>query len=83
MERIKEIDREEVDRTIGEEVKMERRDLKAKLDDLLHKEEISWNQNGNSKLFHRIVSQNKMNKMITKLERQDGTISGKGGGNFS
>ncbi|KAM7473290.1 hypothetical protein LguiB_020533 [Lonicera macranthoides] len=46
--------------------------------------EVSWNEkakvrgvtewDANSKLFHRIVNQRKVNKFISKLEREDGSV---------
>lgn len=58
--------------------------MREKFGDIVRKEEISWNQkakmkgvrecDGNSRLFHRIVNNKKVNKMISKLEREDGSI---------
>ena len=63
---------------------VERRELREKFGDLVLKEEISWNQkakirgvrewDGNSKLFHWVVNNKKVNKMISKLEKKDGSI---------
>ena len=84
LKRIQEIDKEEVRGVLREEVVIERRELKEKLGDVLLKEEVSWNQkakvkgvvewDANSKLFHRIINQKKVNKLICKLEKEDGSI---------
>ena len=65
-------------------MKEERNELREKFGDLVLKEETSWNQkvkvigvrewDGNSKLFHRIANSKKGNKMICKLEREDGSF---------
>ena len=84
LDRIKKIDEEETRGDIGVDLIRVRRELRKKFGDLVLKEEISWNQkakmkgviewDGNSKLFHRIVNQKKTNKMIYKLEKEDGSV---------
>ncbi|KAM7498116.1 hypothetical protein LguiA_022530 [Lonicera macranthoides] len=84
LERIQNIDKLEVRGILGEELKKERQDLREIFGELVLREEISWNQkakvrgvrewDGNSKLFHRVVNNKKINKIISKLEKDDGSI---------
>ena len=74
LKRIGEIDAIENSGLMEEELKIERAELKGKFEGILMQEDISWNQkakirgvrewDGNSRLFHRIMSQKKVNIMI-------------------
>ena len=58
--------------------------MKDKLEKLILKEEISWRQkarikwvwewDNNSKLFHKVVNFRKGNKLINKLEKDNGNV---------
>lgn len=85
MKRIGELDEEEFLGDIKASGRRERGELKRIMEDLILGEEISWNQKAktkgviewddNSKLFHRIVSGRKANKLINKIESAEGGIT--------
>ena len=87
LDRIQKIDELETRGILREDLINEMRGLREKFGELLLKEEISWNKkakvrgvrewDGNSKLFHlfrRVVNSKKVNKMNSKLEKEDGCI---------
>jgi len=84
MKRIEELDKEDFLGNIEASGRRERGELKRRMEELILREDISWNQkakskgviewDNNSKLFHRIASGRKVNKLINKIENAVGVV---------
>ena len=84
LKRVKTLDELEGRSELSDQLSEERRGLKVRLEDLIKKEEISWNQkvkvkwvkewDNNTKLFHRIASGRRLNKVLNKIELENGDL---------
>ena len=84
LSKIGELDALEASGNMGESDRRQRGELRKRLEELILKEETSWYQktrlkgiiewDNNLKLFHRIASGRKVNKMINKIENTNGEV---------
>lgn len=84
LERLQVLDRLETEAGLSEVLREERLSLRGTLEELIHKEDVSWRHkakvswakdgDGNSKLFHLVANRRQNKNAITQLTNENGKV---------